>query len=519
MRLEHRAREIQRQLDSGIFVEEFTAPRREASREVQNARAEVKRLRRQVDIAQQALKPLSKEDLALGIFELPRNALASGDIGALGRQGIFHTLNPLNIDKTARAGRQMITSFLSEQSGEQVLQRIKDGPFYSLMRRSKLAIKELDDLRLRDRETVVRNNLIERLEAQALLRGKEPSALLRGLAAYMRGSERNMITALNVLRAEVFADFVRKNPSLTQAEYTAFAHYVNVTTGHGAGLGTTGDFLNRFFFSPRLIASRVQTPFTVSRIFLNNPSLRGQIVQDFSGLIAGAGAVMFLGSLAGELEFDPEDSDFLKIQVGNTRLDPFGGYGQAMRAYARTALAMPEFREIIGKEPPDRFYGSDPYSIWGTYLKYKLAPGVTALQQLITSEDVLGQPISRMEAVFRSATPILVQESVDAFRQEGALAALATFALSDIGVGVGVFDNPFKNLPVENLLKKADYVPPFGEFPDGATEREKTALRRQFQTSVATRILESQDALEALSPEQLKEQLRQIAAEERLRFQ
>src|SRR5690606_18698368 len=82
------------------------------------------------------------------------------------------------------------------------------------------------------------------------------------------------------------------------------------------------------FFAPRLVASRFQL--VLGQPFYGGTArTRKLIAQEYAKFLTGIGLVYLLSGLMGaELEFDPRSSDFGKIKVGNTRIDPLAGISQ-----------------------------------------------------------------------------------------------------------------------------------------------------------------------------------------------
>ena len=98
------------------------------------------------------------------------------------------------------------------------------------------------------------------------------------------------------------------------------------------------------FFAPRLMASRVRmlNPMTYA---MAPPMLRKQYIKAAMSVAGAWGAVAGTAALAGELtgadvsvETDITSTDFGKVRVGNTRLDPGGGFQQFLVGGARFAL-------------------------------------------------------------------------------------------------------------------------------------------------------------------------------------
>jgi hypothetical protein len=98
-----------------------------------------------------------------------------------------------------------------------------------------------------------------------------------------------------------------------------------------------GPALNTLFFSPRLMASRLNfmDPTWYMRL---DPYARKQALKSLGKLgVFGAGAGAAGAVAGGKIGTDPRSSDFGKIRFGNTRLDPLGGFSQYLVAGSRLA--------------------------------------------------------------------------------------------------------------------------------------------------------------------------------------
>ena len=182
---------------------------------------------------------------ALGqIINTPRAIMASVDLSAPLRQGIFLIGRPKQF---LQSFGSMFKYAFSEKAYVGLEQSIKSRPTYELMRRAKLAFTDLGSA-LTSREEVIMANLPERIPF---------------LGKVFRGSNRAYTGFLNKLRADVFDDIVRKaqitGKKLTETELEGLGKFINAATGRGdiGQLQKASAFLNATFFSPRLMASRI----------------------------------------------------------------------------------------------------------------------------------------------------------------------------------------------------------------------------------------------------------------------
>src|SRR5262249_15573634 len=131
-----------------------------------------------------------------------------------------------------------------------------------------------------------------------------------------------------------------------QRAYQAAAKWINVATGRGS-LGKKFDdaapFLSQILFAPRFAASRLQAlnPVTYIKNYAD-PVTRIVAKEQMKDLVTYLGAVattMGLAKAAGaDVSLNPNSSDFLKIRVRNTVLDPGAGLVQVMRLAIRTGM-------------------------------------------------------------------------------------------------------------------------------------------------------------------------------------
>jgi len=126
---------------------------------------------------------------------------------------------------------------------------------------------------------------------------------------------------------------------LSEKDLRDIGEVINTSTGSG---GKKGGFTEKnmqtlasTLFAPRLWASRLNAinPAYYARL---SPIARRRAIENIASFMAAAGVVVGLADAAGaEVEMDPRSSDFMKIKVGNTRFDVFGGLQQNVVFFAR----------------------------------------------------------------------------------------------------------------------------------------------------------------------------------------
>lgn len=268
-----------------------------------------------------------------------------------------------------------------------------------------------------------------------------------GKIPLVAGSQRAYTTFLNRVRMDAFDSLtarLSKNGTATPSEAAAIAHFINVATGRGGGRASNAMAgLNTAFFAPRLVMSRFQ-------LLLGQPMWRGTastrllIAQEYARFLAGAAVVYGLANLAGgKVEDDPRSSDFGKIRVGDTRVDPLGGLSQASVLLSR--LATGETKRLSGAEVPIRGedvpYGGDKADdVISHFLRTKLAPVAGAAVDVMTGETVVGEDVTPQSVATSLSTPLSFGEIFKAMRAQGVPVGAGLGVLSLFGMGMQTFE-------------------------------------------------------------------------------
>jgi hypothetical protein len=278
------------------------------------------------------------------------------------------------------------------------------------------------------------------------------------------GSERAYTSYLNKLRVDVFMDaadtFMKQGmtPENHPELYKAWANFVNSSTGRGS-LGKFeegGQVLNTVFFSPRLIASRINllTDFATLGGYKSVPKqIRVRKMKDMLSFLGVGFTALMLAKLAAKgvfgddednqvsVEPDAHSSDFGKLRIGNTRLDVWGGFQQYVRL---TAQLMPQAigggyvkssntGRIYHLDDPDEFpFKKRSDQIW-EFIKGKFAPVPSLIVNAGT--DITGQRMSFGQIAYNNLTPLAFQDINDAY-QDGGIKRAFFAAPTIFGIGV-----------------------------------------------------------------------------------
>jgi hypothetical protein len=263
-------------------------------------------------------------------LNIPRTLMASGDLSAPFRQG----LGLIHKGAFWKALPTMMESFGSEAVYKAAQEEIRSRPLFkprpgpngtilpSFAESMGLKLSDLGSMSTR--EESIMSSMAEKVPG-------------------VRPSNRAYTIFLNKLRADVFQDLVDKGQvfgadgTKNLALGKELANFVNTATGRG-NLGiaeNAGKFLSTFMFSPRLMASRL-TMLNPQYYITANPMVRKEALKSLMAVAAAGNTVLQLGKMmGGTVENNPASSDYGKLKVGNTRIDPFGGFQQYIVAAKR----------------------------------------------------------------------------------------------------------------------------------------------------------------------------------------
>lgn len=394
------------------------------SREVQDARIALDKAKKASDQYIEAFKPASTFDKITDAVNIPRAFQSSGDASTWFRQlAVLGIPNPVQGVKAIAKGIKPTFSQRAAEYADDAL-RNADPVKHARREQAKLYIAPIETLKV--------------LKGEEAFIGRRYAEKVPVLGSLVKGANRNAVITGNELRAKLFDAFADANPNATLDELTDYADYLN----KGSGRGSLGQFeqaagkLSSWFFSPRFMASRFQTP---AKMFTAKGAAKKQIIKDFtkySGVVSGTLAIAAMNGAS--VELDPRSSDFLKMRIGDKVIDVFSGFAQTYRMMARLVRA--GYDRARGYEP------EDPQDIVIDFLKYKQSPQVGLLREALTGEDAVGQKVEGYEYLFNIA-PIWVEEAYQMFSKDK-LSAKETAAMSALNfIGFGTSNYPKKELP------------------------------------------------------------------------
>jgi hypothetical protein len=354
------------------------------------------------------------------VINTPKTIMSSVDLSAPLRQGL-----PLIYRKEWWSSlKPMLEAGASEKGFQELQTAIREMPTYSLMKGSKLALTEAGENLAKNEEAFL-SSWVEKVP---------------GIGRIIRASDRSYTMFLNKLRADTFDSLIKDAVKLGHDPADIgpkIAKFVNVSTGRGSlgMLEKNAVELNAVFFSPRLISSRLTM--LNPKYYVDQPEpLRKEALK---ALFATAGAGLTfagLGKLAGaELEGNITNSDFGKVKVGNTRIDPYGGFQQYIVAAGKlikgesTSSVSGKTTELgIGYRAPTR------RDVLLNFGENKLSPVASFIDTILKGKDFAGKPVSYPKEIANRFTPMFIGDLMDLAEEDPKLLPLGITGLFGMGL-------------------------------------------------------------------------------------
>ena len=444
---------------------------------------------------------------ALDVLNVPKGLLATADLSAPGRQGVF--LGASNPKEYKNAFIQMHKSFASSVSYEKFMASIENSEYYNLMMEAGLELTDTSGKMNKTEEQFISNLVKTKIK----VKGKNINLIGMPVDA----SERGYVTFLNSLRSEVFIKGVRVaedmgiTPATDPKFYQDLAKMVNYATGRGALTENTNvdKFLNLIFFSPRMITGMVG----LTAVLLNPKTTKYVRYQALKGMgtflmyqaimkglfAAIIGSIKALGEDDDEeveiLNLELTSTDFGKVRYGDTTYDPTGGWSVLLRTAGRLGYGT---KSVDGKDIPlDEGYMKSRFDDIQNTLKNKLSPTARQIVNYATNQhptdftkDV--EDATLFDYAQALAMPLInagLMEDVNRISEgeKGATEAKATlnFLMNFYGVGTMTYDrNQFKKEKPKGkpmTLKQAKILLSPGEFKQFKKDRdEMNAIKKEI---------------------------------------
>lgn len=370
---------------------------------------------------------------------VPRTLMTILDFSGVLRQGIVPTITHPTV--AAKAIPEMFKQTFSKERFDEWLADVKESPLYDIMDKSGLYVSDPNTLHLSGKEEdFMSANLLEKIP------------ILKNI---VKGSERAYVSFLNKMRVDLFKQgvevFMNEGKTMHNSPelYEGLANFINNATGRGklGPLEGSADFLNMVFFSPRLMASRMNMLGLTDAFTLGQKGFYSQLpkevrimaMKDMLKFIAFGVSVLGLSELAGaEVELDPRSTDFGKPKVGNTRYDIWGGFQPYVRLIAQVATGQTKSTstgEVKDLTPRKRF---DRVT---SFLRGKLAPVPGSVLDVIAGENIIGEPTTLQSEALESVTPMIINDVGEAMKDQGMKALFTVGVPSIFGIGSTTYDS------------------------------------------------------------------------------
>lgn len=389
------------------------------------------------------------KDMTMEVLNVPRTIMSSMDFSAPLRQGVVASVAHPTL--AGKAFVEMFKQAVSQKRFDRWFYDIRESDGWAVMEQSGLYVADPHDLSLSAKEEQFMNNLAEKIPF---------------IGKLIKGSERAYVSYLNKMRVDLFeqgADVLNSmgitfenNPK----EYEGLASVVNNMTGRGklgkllgVELEDAAPVFNSLFFSPRLIASRLN---------LLNPAYyaklpkyaRKMALKDMAKFASFGVTLLSLLKLSFgcdddckncegciQVETDPRSSDFGKIKIGNTRYDIWGGFLSYVRVAAQLLTSQSkstqsgEINNLDGKG----VFGRDRSDVLATFARGKLSPIPATAVNLIKGRDAVGNPVTLSSIAQNNLLPLIYSDVQEAVKEDGYKALFTVGVPSAFGIGVNTY--------------------------------------------------------------------------------
>jgi hypothetical protein len=202
--------------------------------------------------------------------------------------------------------------------------------------------------------------------------------------------------------------------------------------------------------------------------------MRAVIAGEYARAMAGYGVYysLLLGAAKAfgaqpSVQPDPRSSDFAKIRIGNTRIDPWAGLAQVTTFLARTATRVTitqagEKRPISGKVR----YGTPTWTdVAKKFTISKLAPLPGTAVALLEGQGFAGQPVTLSSTAANLIVPLSSSDMIDSMKEQGFTPGAALTVLSMLGEGIQTYSPRLTKTPAGVPIMVPPPPPPLAPPP------------------------------------------------------
>lgn len=377
------------------------------------------------------------------MLNFSRSIKTSFDLSGFGRQGGIAVLAHPGKVGSKTFGKQF-KALRSEKEAHALQEEIFNHPRTDFALKAGLFLNQQDGAKPNQREEVYMDEWVKRTP---------------GVAA----SARAYTVGLNAIRITYFnhlVDTLGRGGKVTPEEAKHIAYWVNRATGRGslAQFGDTGG--TTVFFAPRWVQSRFSVLSGWPILSAPTNRLKRQIAGEYVRFAAGYAAWITLVSsalaLMGDEEemsisTDPKSTDFLKLKIGDTRIDMTAALSSPVVFLTRVLggkKTTQSGREVSLVD--DVPYGGDTtWDIISRFIRSKLAPPIAAAINIRAGTNVVGEETSIPGELVGLVTPLSLSDALQAIESQGVPRGTAITLLSIIGAASNTY-----------AVEEADGAPP-----------------------------------------------------------
>jgi len=391
------------------------------------------------------------KEQGIGFYDMARTIMTTGELSFILRQGKMAALShPI---MSARTLPTALKALLANPEAAHALNlEVLNHPDYAAAKAAKLHLLEKGQSLNKQEEILMAAQLAEKVPVV----GRLVRAFNQSAEAY-----------LNRLRFDLWRS-MRDVGGLTAAEDRQLAKFVNESTGRGTlgALEPAAVPLGRIMFSPRYFASRLQLLVGHS-MWGGTPRTRKIIAKEYArALIAMAayyGAWELRNTMIDDekkkakIGTDPRSTDFGKIKIGDTRLDPLAGLSQMIVFGARTASGEKANTkgQVVDIRGPHVPYGGDKWSdVAANFARSKLHPVPGAIVNLFNGTDLAGNKADIANQALNLSAPLTYMDVYQALEEQDLPDGVALGLLAMLGEGLQTYGkkkskaSPIPDVPV-----------------------------------------------------------------------
>jgi len=387
---------------------------------------------------------------------LARAIMTSFDLSAVFRQGGPGTFSHPKL--AVESAKEMRRAIFSQSAEFEIAERMQEHPSYDFWIQAGLDITASSD-KIQNQEEAYSGRLVRDGIGK---KGTKLNTLSRVALSPVKASGRAYTTYLNGLRfrlAKYFEQNIGAQGQLTLDEAKVIARFVNVSTGRSdlGSLNKVAASASTVLFAPRYMLSRFQylaMPFYLLPDRKISGRVRKLIAAEYArhalGVMGFLGTAVAFGGLLYDdddeekptVELDPRSSDFMKLKIGETRIDPLSGFGQVVTFLSQVGLGQKKTAEgeIIDIRGEKKKYGHDStFDLIANFVRKKLAPIPAAGVNIIAGEDVVGNKATVATATTGLFIPLAGREVVETLMARGVPEGPAIAVLNVLGMSGGTY--------------------------------------------------------------------------------